>query len=234
MPTTFTEESVASSSSRFETCDRRIVYSLLTSVRLRLEPDLLSHSRHRGVCLTAAKRCPPRPLARRRNPIQGRPLSRPHGEARRISCLGRSEHLGVDPLAKRFAVYTEGASKRLLARPRRLSLRTNAQRSIFRSLIQKLQKKREASQHDSQSAQSSLPRRGTGHAISSRHQGSAQGDAAAGGQAPHPVRRRGMPFIPGFRTSSSLLAGERPPSKITLMSPLSWRPRSKPRARKTC
>ncbi len=40
-------------------------------------------------------------------------------------------------------------------------------------------------------SQSRLPRRRPRHAVPPRHQGAAQGNAAAGGQADHPVRRRG-------------------------------------------
>src|ERR1035438_687450 len=48
---------------------------------------------------------------------------------------------------------------------------------------------------DRQSAQGSIPSRGSGHAISSRHQGSTQGNVADCGQAHHPVwGGRGGPF----------------------------------------
>ena len=44
---------------------------------------------------------------------------------------------------------------------------------------------------DAQGSQGRLPRRRAGHALPARHQGAAQGDAAARRQADHPVRRRG-------------------------------------------
>ena len=48
-----------------------------------------------------------------------------------------------------------------------------------------------------------LPRRRPRDAVPAGHEGAAQGDAAAGGPAPHPVRRRGGPRAPGSSASSS-------------------------------
>ena len=70
--------------------------------------------------------------------VQRRPPLQPHGETRRISRLGRFQHLGGRiRFLKRFSVYTESGLQNVSSlSARRLSAGINSGRSIFRSLEQ--------------------------------------------------------------------------------------------------